>query len=345
MAQKEEEAQEADEEDDDEEADEDDEEAEEVEEKKDDVEGEYTKFWKQFGKSIKLGVIDDRKNKSKLTKLLRFVTSKSDGKFVSLESYVDRMPEDQKNIYYLTGADMAAIENSPFLEALKAKDLEVIYMDDALDEYVSQQLTEFDGHSLQSAAKAGLKMGGENDKVLKLLKKKWEPATEWIKEVLTGKIDNVEISTRLATTPCVVVTGQYGWGANMGRIMSAQTLGGATNEHMFGKKTLEINARHPIMRSLLDRAENDDKDDASKDLITLMFDAAYTQSGFAMADPNDFATRINRVVAAGLGIAADAPIAEEDNVEEEEEEEEAGDDEEEEESVEAEDDEPAHNEL
>jgi heat shock protein beta len=346
------EADEEEEEEEDEEGEEEEEEDEEEEEEVvDDEESaaadDYKTFWAEFGKSIKLGIMDDRKNKSKLAKLLRYPSSTTDGELTSLEAYVDRMKEDQKYIYYLTGETMDAVQASPMIERLKSKGLEVLYMTDALDEYVVQMVTEFDGHTLQSAAKSGLKVGDEDEDIVKKVQGKWTKAIELIKTTLGARVSGVEISNRLENTPCIIVTGQYGWGANMRRIMNAQTLnsGSSTDASMYGKKTLELNYRHPMIRAIKDRADSEEDNDSTADLIHLLYDSALAQSGFNMEQPHAFAERIGRVISAGLNVATDAPIADED-IDLEEEEEEAAEGEEEEEVEEAEDaEEPKHDEL
>jgi heat shock protein beta len=303
----------------------DDEEEAEEEAAKDEKKGEnekYLKFWEAFGKSIKLGVIDDRQNKGKLSKLLRYQTSKSEGKFISLQTYVDRMAENQKNIYYITGEDLASIETSPFLERLKKRDLEVVYMVDPLDEYVTSALTDFDGNTLQSVQKEGLKLPGEkgdSDK-MKDLKEEYKEFTTWLQGVYGDKVEKVVISNRIADSPCVLVTGQYGWSANMERIMKAQTFSDASKQQfMYSKKTMEINPRHPIIKELKVRSakSSDPKDPALADLANLMYDSALLQSGFNMKNPTEFASRIHRVMSLGLDIDPLAK-ADEEEIEEEE---------------------------
>jgi heat shock protein beta len=190
----------------------------------------YLKFWESFGKSIKLGVIDDRQNKAKLAKLLRFVTSKSEGKFVSLQTYVDRMEEKQKSIYYLTGESVELIQKSPFLERLKARNLEVVYMTDPLDEYVMSSLTDFDNTAFQSVSKEGLKLPGEKDDKDKALKEEFKDFGTWMKGVYGDKVEKVVVSNRLTDSPMVLVTSQYGWSPQMEKIMKHQTFGDASKQ-------------------------------------------------------------------------------------------------------------------
>jgi heat shock protein beta len=274
----------------------------------------YKTFWENFGKSIKLGLIDDRANKSKLSKLLRFQSSKSEGKPISLEKYVENMAEDQKYIYYITGPSIDAVTKSPFLERLTKKGYEVLFMTDPLDEYVVQTLTEFDGNQLQSVSKEGLKLGDEakQDKY----KEKFEPLTAWLKKVYDSKVEKVSISNRLAKSPCVLVTGQYGWSANMERIMRAQTFADASKQsYMMSKKTMEINPRHPIIIELATKSAENPDDPGLQDLANLMFDAALIQSGFSMESAEEFATRIHRVVGVGLDVDPNAEVEEEPEAE------------------------------
>jgi len=272
----------------------------------------YSTFWEQYGKSIKLGLIDDRANKAKLVKLLRYQTSKSNGKLASLDDYVDRMKDKQKIIYYVTGESVASVENSPFLERLKKKDYEVIYMVDPLDEYVTSSLTEFDGNQLQSVTKADLKIDGDDTVKFEALKTEYKDFTAFLQKVYGDKVEKVTISNRVSQSPCVLVTGQYGWSANMERIMKAQTFSDASKQQwMLPKKTMEINPRHPVIQSLKTKSEKDTEDPALKDLVNLLYDAALVQSGFSMTDTADFAKRIHRVVSLGLDVDPNAEVPQE----------------------------------
>jgi len=286
-------------------------------------ESSYSKFWSQHAKQIKFGVIDDRKNKAKLTKLLRFATSKSDGKEVSLETYVDRMSENQKYMYYITGETLEKVKKSPFLQKVQKKGFEVVYMVDPIDEYVVQSLTEFDGIEMQSVTKEGLKLGDEDKDAEKAQDAEFKPLVDWFKKSYGGKVEKVKISNRLTSTPCILVTGQYGWSANMERIMKGATLS-SHQAGMGAKKTLEINPRHPIIVSLKNKVENDPDNKSFHDMANLLLDAALLQSGFSVDDIAKFAERSYRTVSTGLGIDPNAPVDEEvpDAVEEEKDDEE-----------------------
>merc|ERR1712070_1294153 len=206
--------------------DDEDEEKDDAEDVEDEDEDPYLKFWEAFGKNIKLGIIEDAPNRSKLQKLLRFKSNKSGESFVSLEEYVDSMPEWQKSIYYISGESVEAVENSPFLERLKKKDLEVIYLVDPIDEYAIQHVTEYDGKKLQSVSKEGLSFGDANEKSdkkrLEMYKDSYQPLTDYLKKLYEAKISKVIVSPRVETTPCILVTSQYGNSANMERIMRSQ---------------------------------------------------------------------------------------------------------------------------
>merc|ERR1719473_1005216 len=315
-------AEEAAEEADDEDGDDDEDEA-----AKEEPKDEYIEFWKQFGKNIKLGLIEDSSNRTKLSKLLRFHTSLTgDDEWISLEQYVDRMKDWQKNIYYISGESKEAVENSPMLEVCKKKGLEVIYLTDPIDEYAVQNLTEFDGKRLMSVTKEGLKFGDEDEnqteKKLELYKEKFEDLTAWMSEIYGDKIEKVKISTRIESTPVVLVSSQYGYSANMERIMRNQAFADPKRgSFMASKKTMEINPRHPIVTSLLSRVSEDKEDEQAKNLAWLLYDTALLNSGFSMDDPRGFAVRMYELMKSGLDLES-LDLEEEIEVPEEEEEEE-----------------------
>eukprot|EP00270_Netrium_digitus_P012098 TRINITY_DN38_c0_g1_i1.p1 TRINITY_DN38_c0_g1~~TRINITY_DN38_c0_g1_i1.p1 ORF type:complete len:894 (+),score=276.52 TRINITY_DN38_c0_g1_i1:247-2682(+) len=281
--------------------------------------GKYEKFWKEFGKSIKLGVIEDSSNRIRLAKLLRFYSSKSGEKLTSLDEYVSRMKDGQKNIYYLTGQSKEQLEKSPFLEKLLKKGYEVLYLTDAVDEYLMQNLSEFDDKKFQNASKEDLKIGGKKEKESeKELKESFKGLLDWWKDELGSTVEGVKVSNRLAETPCVVVTSKYGWSANMERIMSAQALGDSSKQsYMKGKKTLEINPRHPIVKQLKELVEADKEDPKAKEVAKILFDTALLESGFALEDPTSFADRIYSSLKGTLNIDPSAVPDPDDDTEEE----------------------------
>jgi len=274
----------------------------------------YTKFYEQFSKNLKLGVHEDSTNRSKLADLLRYESTKTaEGEVTSLKDYVSRMREGQKGIYYITGESKKAVASSPFIEALKKKGMECLYMVDPIDEYAVQQLKEYDGKKLVSVTKEGLSLDetDEEKKAFEELKAKTEPLCKLMKEVLDNQVEKVVVSQRIVASPCVLVTGEYGWTANMERIMKAQALRDSSQAgYMSAKKTLEINASHPIIAALRDKAAADSSDKTLRDLCFLLFDTALLVSGFSLDEPSKFATRIHRLIKLGLSIE-DTPDAEE----------------------------------
>ena len=297
--------------------DEDDEAAVAADDSADEEETKYDKFWKNYGKAIKLGIIEDASNRTRLAKLMRFYTSKSPTKLVSLEQYVERMKPGQKSIYYLAGESREALEKSPFLEKLLHKDLEVIYFTDPIDEYTMQNLTEFDDFKFSNASKEDLKFGDDTDAAkarLKKVKEEFKDFIKWWKEILPSEdVEAVKISNRLVTTPCSVVTSKYGWSANMERIMKAQALSDdGRMAYMRGRKTLEINPGHPIIKTLKEKSEDDADDEDTKRTALIMYETALLESGFMFEEPKGFAGRLFDMVRRDLGVEADAEVEEPD---------------------------------
>jgi molecular chaperone HtpG len=268
----------------------------------------YKKFYEQFSKNLKLGIHEDSANRSKLAELLRFHTSKTGEDQISFKDYVQRMKEGQKDIYYITGESRAQVANSPFLEALKKRGLEVLYLVDPIDEYMVQQLKDYDGKKLKSCSKEGLDLEETEDekKQKEEEKARFEPLCKLMKDVLGDKVEKVVVSTRIDESPCVLVTGEYGWTANMERIMKAQALRDSSmTSYMVSKKTMEINPHNPIIQELRKKADQDTSDKTVKDLIWLLFDTSLLTSGFSLDEANTFASRIHRMIKLGLSIFED----------------------------------------
>jgi len=268
----------------------------------------YKKFYEAFSKNLKLGIHEDSQNRSKIAKLLRYHSTKSTNDMTSLDDYVSRMDDKQPGIYYVTGESKRSVETSPFLERLKKKGYEVIYMVDPIDEYCVQQLKEYEGKKLISATKEGLKFDEDDDekKAFEEAKNKTEGLCKLFKEVLDDKVEKVVISNRLADSPCCLVTGEYGWSANMERIMKAQALRDASQSaYMTSKKTMEINPTNSIINALREKADADQSDKTVRDLIWLLFDTSLLTCGFSLEEPATFSARIHRLVKLGLSIDDD----------------------------------------
>eukprot|EP01018_Ginkgo_biloba_P012003 Gb_39845 [translate_table: standard] len=283
----------------------------------DEKKGKYAKFWNEFGKSIKLGIIEDASNRNRLAKLLRFQSTKSGDAHSSLDQYISRMKPDQKDIYYITGSSKEQLEKSPFLEKLRKKNYEVIFFTDPVDEYLMQYLMDYEDKKFQNVSKEGLKLG--KDSKNKEIKDSFKELTNWWKDILTNEnVDSVKISNRLDNTPGVVVTSKYGWSANMERIMQSQTLTDANKQnYMRGKRVLEINPRHPIIKELRERVVQDPEDENVKQTARLIYQTALMESGFLFNDPKEFASSIYSAIKTTLNVSPDATIDEEDDTEEE----------------------------
>merc|ERR1712129_629142 len=322
---------------------------EEKKDKKDDDEKSWMKFWKEFNKNLKMGCYEDDSNRSKLSKLLRYTTTKSEGKQISLDKYLDRMQETQESIYYMSGDSMEIMQKAPSLQVFKKKDLEVLMLSDHLDEPCLQKLADYEGKKFVSIQKADVKLDEteEEKKRFSNIKDMYKPLTDWWKDSLTEftekgamkdagvKIEKVEISKRLTESPVVVVTSQFGYSAQQEKVMKAQAFQNKEQLGMMsGRKTLEVNPNHPVVIDLLAKVKVNKEDAAAKDTAQVLFQTALIESGYELSDASALVNRVYRLMSKELGVDPDAPLTEVEVPEEEEEAEEEEEEKEEEDTEE-----------
>merc|ERR1712113_529473 len=309
------------------------------EEKKDkkDEESTWLKFWKEFNKNLKMGCYEDDSNRSKLSKLLLFTSTKSEGKEINLDKYLDRMQESQESIYYMSGESLDVMQKAPALQIFKKKDIEVLMLTDHLDEPCIQKLADYEGKKFVSIQKADVKLDETEEEKKKFTKVKdmYKPLTDWWKEKLTDltekgamkdagvKVEKVELSKRLTDSPVVVVTSQFGYSAQQEKVMKAQAFQNKDQLSMMsGRKTLEINPNHPVIADLLAKVKISKEDTAAVDTAAVLFQTALIESGYEIADPSALVNRVYRLMSKELGVDPDAPLKEVEVPEEDEAEEE-----------------------
>ncbi|XP_044297110.1 endoplasmin [Varanus komodoensis] len=275
-------------------------------------------FWKEFGTNIKLGVIEDHSNRTRLAKLLRFQSSHHESNLTSLDQYVERMKEKQDKIYFMAGSSRKEAESSPFVERLLKKGYEVIYLTEPVDEYCIQALPEFDNKRFQNVAKEGVKFdeSEKSKEAREALEKEYEPLLNWMKDkALKDMIEKAVLSQRLTQSPCALVASQYGWSGNMERIMKAQAYQTgkdiSTNFYASQKKTFEINPRHPIIKDMLRRVQENEDDQTVADLAVVLLETATLRSGYILADTKEYEKRIERMLRLSLNIDPEEKVEEE----------------------------------
>jgi heat shock protein beta len=264
----------------------------------------YQKFFKNYGTNVKLGVIEDHTNKSRLTKLLMFLSSKT-GELTTFDDYVSRMKEGQDQIFYLAGPSKEAVEKSPLIERIIKKGYEVLYMVDPIDEYALQHIQKYDGkYKLTNLGKEGVKV--DDDKDVEEQKKKVEeefaPLVDYLKDTFKDMIEKVIVSDRLTSSPCALVSTTWGYTANMERIMKAQALGQPNRATHSPKKILEVNPKHPIIRELLNRIKENKDDETAKVTSTVLYETAVLSSGYTVDDPTSFAKWIHKMMSINLNL-------------------------------------------
>ncbi|KAL8152451.1 hypothetical protein V2J09_010211 [Rumex salicifolius] len=253
----------------------------------------YERFWENFGKHIKLGCLDDRENHKRLAPLLRFFSSQSENEFISLDEYVENMKPEQKDIYYLAADSVTSAKNTPFLEKLLEKDLEVLFLVDPIDEIAVQNLKSYKEKNFVDISKEDLDLGDKNEEKDKEMKQEFGQTCDWIKKRLGDKVASVQISHRLSASPCVLVSGKFGWSANMERLMKAQQMGDPSSlEFMRSRRVLEVNPDHPIIKSLHAASSCSPEDEEALRAVDLLFDTALISSGYTPDNPSQFGGKI-----------------------------------------------------
>ncbi|KAL7250060.1 hypothetical protein ACSBR1_012125 [Camellia fascicularis] len=271
----------------------------------------YEKFWENFGKHLKLGCIEDRENHKRLAPLLRFFSSQSDQEMISLDEYLENMKPDQKDIYYIAADSVTSAMNTPFLERLLEKDLEVLFLVDPIDEVAIQNLKSYKDKNFVDISKEDLDVGDKNEEKEKEMKQEFGQTCDWIKKRLGDKVASVQISNRLSASPCVLVSGKFGWSANMERLMKAQTVGDTTSlEFMRGRRVFEINPQHPIINTLNAAFKSDPNDEEALRAIDLLYDTALISSGFTPENPSQLGGKIYEMMGTALSGKWATPAAE-----------------------------------
>ena len=285
----------------------------------------FDTFWAEYSTNVKLGIIEDSANRSRLAKLLQYQSSAlEEGKMTSLSDYLKRMKEKQDVIYYIASTSYKEASTSPFVERLIKKGYEVLYMTDAIDEYAISSLPEFEGKRFQNVAKEGLKVdsGAKAKEKLDELNKKFSPLTKWLEsDVLKDQVSKVSVSQRLHDSPCALVASQFGWTGNMERLARSNAHSKSKDVtrdyYLSQKKALEINPRHPLIKELLRRIEDTTDDPVAKQMANLMFETATLRSGYMLQDSVSFASRVESLLRESLNIPANEAVDEEEIEDEE----------------------------
>jgi len=273
----------------------------------------WDKFYKVFGTHLKLGIINDPQNKTRLSKLLRFRSGKNPDQLISLEEYVEKMKKGQEEIFYLGGETLESIKSSPLLEGLTKRGYDVLLLPEPIDEYCVGTLGKYDEKfTFKDVSKEGLKLSESEEEQLKALSTEYEPMTEYLKNILSDKVSKVQVSNKLAKAPCAILSQTWGYSANMERIMKAQAL--KDDRYAIpntGKRILEINPRHPIIKRLLTLVNDDNTDEATEDVAHVLYDLAVLNSGYSLSEPTDLTRRVDKLVAISLNVDPTLEVEEE----------------------------------
>ncbi|XP_027193673.1 heat shock protein 90 Gp93 [Dermatophagoides pteronyssinus] len=283
-------------------------------------EADYEVFWREYSTNIKLGIIEDSANRARLAKLLRFLSSNSMDKMIPLSDYVKRMKEKQEHIYYIAGTSLDEVSRSPFVERLLKKGFEVLYLTDAVDEYAISALPEYEGKKFQNVAKDGLDLSSQSERTKEKqeqLDKEFEPLKKWFQDLLTEKVSKVVVSQRLHESPCALVASQFGWTGNMERLALSNAHSKSQDTmrdyYLSQKKTMELNPRHPLIRELLRRVEEDKEDLVAKNMAMLIYETATLRSGYQLGDTTSFAQRVETLLRKTLGVDENAQVEDDDD--------------------------------
>ncbi|KAL5861755.1 hypothetical protein ACOSQ4_003051 [Xanthoceras sorbifolium] len=261
----------------------------------------YERFWENFGKYLKLGCLEDRENHKRIAPLLRFFSSQSEDEMISLDEYVENMKPEQKDIYYIASDSVSSARNTPFLEKLLEKELEVLYLVDPIDEIAVQNLKSYKEKNFIDISKEDLDLGDKNEEKEKMLKEEFGQTCDWIKKHLGDRVASVQISTRLSSSPCVLASGKFGWSANMEKLMKSQTVGDTSSlEFMRGRRVFEINPDHPIIQNLNAAFKSNPDDNDALRAIDLLYDAALVSSGFTPENPAQLGGKIYEMMGMAL---------------------------------------------
>ena len=261
-------------------------------------EDKFNKFYENYNKMLKLAVHEDSKNRSKLVEFLRYYSLNNHTKLISLKEYVENMKEEDKTIYYICGENKETLSKSPLIERIKNEGHDILYFTDPIDQYMIQNVTEYMEKKLVDVSKEGIKFDEEK---IKQQTEENKELIDFFKEKLGERVTEVKVSDRLNETPCVLTTAEFGWTANMERIMKAQALrNSAMDQYMGARKIMELNPDHVIMRTLKEKLKDSDNVKQCNDIVNLLYHNAILSSGFTIENPTEYASRVNKMIEVGF---------------------------------------------